>query len=141
MLVERNVGVQMMRVLFSGSRHFEARGPVRGILEALMKRVGTPKELTVVHGAARGLDTIAGEEAERLGATVESHPADWNRHGVAAGPMRNSHMVGLGADLLVAFPLPRGSGTQDCMRKASKVGIPVLVYNVESDTFERWGDS
>jgi predicted Rossmann-fold nucleotide-binding protein len=137
--VEGDVGEWVMRVIFSGSREFKDREPVRGTLVALMKRVETPGELVVVHGAARGLDTIAGEEAKNLGATVESHPADWDQHGKAAGLMRNSHMVELGADLVVAFPLPGGSGTRDCMKKASKSGIPVLVYNAESGSIERWG--
>jgi len=130
---------EVVRVIFSGSRDFRTREPVREILEALIRRLGDPNELVVVHGAARGLDTIAGEEAARLGVSTESHPADWDEYGKAAGPMRNSHMVKLGADLLVAFPLPGGSGTLDCMKKALNSEIPVLVYDADSKSMRRWG--
>jgi hypothetical protein len=34
-------------------------------------------------------------------------------------------MVDLGADLCLAFPMPRSRGTWDCVRRAKKAGIVV----------------
>ncbi|MFE2994168.1 hypothetical protein ACFXG4_04040 [Nocardia sp. NPDC059246] len=71
---------------------------------------------------------------------AEPHPADWNRHCdnncrhrprrpgercATAGPLRNQHMVDLGADECRGFPLPGSRGTYDCMRRAERAGIPV----------------
>jgi hypothetical protein len=37
-------------------------------------------------------------------------------------------MVEAGADLVLAFPMPEGSGTQDAMRLAEEAGIKVKEY-------------
>jgi hypothetical protein len=73
---------------------------------------------------------------------AEPHPADWDRacdpacrhrprrRGEpcrSAGPLRNQHMVDLGADLCVAAPLGGSRGTRDCMARAAAEHIPVRV--------------
>jgi hypothetical protein len=81
------------------------------------------REITLVHGAARGVDTLATDNAEAWGMTIEAHRADWRKHGRAAGPRRNQEMIDAGADLLIAFP--GGKGTEDCVARAEAAGIPV----------------
>jgi hypothetical protein len=41
-------------------------------------------------------------------------------------------MVGLGADLCLAFPLPGSTGTPHCVGLARAAGIPVRVYPKET---------
>ena len=91
-------------------------------------------QVTVVHGAARGADTIAGNIASAWGMRVEAHPADWDTHGKSAGHRRNAEMVALGADVCLAFPLGRSSGTRSCARLAEAAGIPVRCYETTSVT-------
>jgi hypothetical protein len=45
------------------------------------------------HGGAKGADTIAGLIARELGKFVTEFPADWNRYGKGAGPIRNRQML------------------------------------------------
>jgi len=58
---------------------------------------------------------------------AEPHPADWERHGRAAGPIRNQEMADAGADLCIAFPYGIGKGTYDMIERARKAGIPVEI--------------
>lgn len=109
----------MKRILITGSRDWTDVDPIRAAL--LEHGPGV-----VVHGAARGADTIAGEIAASLGWLVEAHPADWG-HGRSAGVRRNQAMVDLGADVCLAFPLPGSVGTWDCIRRATAAGIMVVV--------------
>jgi hypothetical protein len=53
----------------------------------------------------------------------EPHPAQWDVHQRAAGPIRNAEIVQTGIDACVAFPLPSSRGTWDAVRKARKAGI------------------
>lgn len=80
---------------------------------------------TLVHGAATGADSLAaewwGDIQER---PTEAHPADWDRHGKAAGPIRNQEMVDSGLDLCIAFP--GGRGTADMIRRCEAAGVPVV---------------
>lgn len=60
---------------------------------------------------------------------VEAHPANWDRHGPAAGPLRNGEMVRRGARRCLAFPDETTMrGTSDCFMKAIRAGIPTEIY-------------
>lgn len=89
------------------------------------------ERVILVHGAARGADSLAAAIWREAGLPVEAHPADWDRYGRAAGPVRNTHMVSLGAELCLAFPLGKSVGTRHCMRAAEQAGIPVRVISAE----------
>lgn len=129
-----------MRVLFSGSRKFTDDLVVIPMLERLSKRAGGANRVTVVHGGASGLDSLVGVLAHHFGMRIEVHHADWQKHGKAAGPIRNREMVRLGADLLVAYPLPGGRGTLDCINQAVKAGIPTLVYDASTGEYSKRPD-
>ncbi len=108
-----------MRIIVCGGRNYSDRTTVARVLGALDRQA-----VTIVHGEARGADTVAGSEARRLGMKVEAWPADWSLHGKAAGPIRNQQMLAAGADLVIAFP--GGRGTTDMSNRAQRAGIPVL---------------
>lgn len=79
----------------------------------------------VIHGAARGVDTLAMIAAQALpGVKHAPFAADWHTHGKAAGPIRNQRMLDEGKpDFVIAFP--GGKGTADMMRRAEAAGVPV----------------
>ena len=110
-----------VRVIVCGSRNLTDVLAIESALRAL-----DPRPTVLVHGAARGVDTIAALWATRNGIAVEAHPAEWDAYGRGAGPRRNSHMASLGADLCVAIFADRldpKSGTADMLRKARRAGI------------------
>lgn len=67
-----------------------------------------------------------------VGCTELRFPAAWERpdgtYNKAAGFERNAHMVEAGADLVLGFPLPEGSGTQMTIRLAREAGIEVIEF-------------
>lgn len=108
------------RVIVCGSRKWTDR-------EAISSRLFDLGPSIIVHGNAAGADRIAGQEAQKLGLLVEPHPADWERHGNQAGPIRNNEMALAGADLCIAFWDGQSAGTKDMMARAKLRGIPVEV--------------
>lgn len=119
-----------MRIIVSGTRratmdHHQQIGDA--LLSALVcTRARGPH--TLVHGAAVGVDRIAARLAQGWGWTVESRPADWNRNGKVAGPMRNTELIVSTADLVIAFPATVDSpGTWDLIRKAVAAGLRVNI--------------
>jgi hypothetical protein len=100
----------------------------------------------VVHGACPlGADRFAHEWAVRTngagGMVAEDpYPADWDRYGSAAGPIRNAEMIGSGISVCLAFLDPCADGR--CRRDgdhpshgaawtadaAARLGIPTRVY-------------
>jgi hypothetical protein len=109
-----------VRVIVCGGRDYTDADTIREHLKLL--RAVSP-DATIIHGAAPGADSWAGYVAGTLGFDVEVHPANWAKHGKAAGPIRNQEMLNSGADLVMAFP--GGRGTQDMTSRAEKAGVPV----------------
>lgn len=112
-----------MRVIVCGSRGWHDRDKITDRLALLPAADDT----VVVHGAAKGADRIAEQEAQKLGLLVEAHPADWTRYGKRAGIVRNEEMAALGADLCIAFWDGMSNGTAHMMAAADARGIPVEV--------------
>lgn len=117
-----------IRILVTGSRNY---GYYQRIKRAIQdERLNAKADsVTIVHGGASGADALAGRVAEENGWPVEMFFADWEKHGKAAGPIRNQEMVDSGADVCLAFPIGESKGTRDCMRRAEKAGIRVVVFD------------
>ena len=104
----------------------------RDCLDAVAERLNLPHKFTfrVIHGGALGADTASGEWAKSEGVKVTSYPANWKKHGKAAGPIRNRQMIEEGKpDIVVA--LPGGRGTANMIAQAEERGIPVVKINIK----------
>lgn len=116
-----------MKVLVCGSRHFDQYQLLSSTLDAI-------KPLSIIEGEARGADEMAAVYAEHNGIPVERYPANWELHGKAAGPIRNTQMLKEGKpDLVVAFLAPDSRGTRNMIDQATKAGIPVKIVEIAND--------
>ncbi|MEB3353865.1 MAG: hypothetical protein VKM34_06480 [Cyanobacteriota bacterium] len=96
------------------------------------------------HGDARGADQAIDRAARRLGWAVQAMPAEWERHGRAAGPIRNRQLLRrallaaqvMGSPelpvsvLVVAFP--GGRGTASLVNQAQALDLEVVLINASS---------
>jgi len=114
-----------MRVLICGDRNWTNRDSIRSWI-AKLQDWGYD---TVIEGAARGADRIAGEEAAKANLKVIWVPADWDKYGRAAGPIRNRVMLDMSPDLVLAFhnDLGKSKGTADTVREAERRNIRTIV--------------
>lgn len=111
-----------MRVLVCGGRDYNDLETVQAILDRLHEATAFS---CVIHGAARGADTLAGLWAKHHDVPVEAYAAAWSRHGRAAGMIRNEQMLREGRpDLVVAFP--GGVGTAGMVRIARRAGVRIV---------------
>lgn len=79
----------------------------------------------VISGGARGADSCGEMWAKLSHVPCTVFPADWKRHGKAAGPIRNRQMAEA-ADALLAFP--GGKGTANMIETACSLGLRVILY-------------
>lgn len=111
-----------MKVLVCGGRDY---ADVDRVKQALDETHAKRPITWLVHGGARGADTIAGKWALLRGIPTSEHFADWAKHGRAAGPIRNQQMLDAEKpDLVIAFP--GGRGTANMVRLAKQAGVEVL---------------
>ena len=135
----------MRRVLVTGSRDLDDWELMYSALRAQALLAGGSQFLTVIHGGAKGADSLAAKFCAHFPEVTEERcPADWSRdcgqgcfhrprfrdgrrYCPVAGNLRNQEMVDRGADVCLAFPRGEARGTGDCIRRAKKAGIPVII--------------
>ena len=79
----------------------------------------------VVSGKARGVDTLGEKWAKVVGVPVKEFPADWEKFGKAAGPIRNKQM-GIYSDCAIVIYNPEISkGSKNMIDTMKKLGKPV----------------
>lgn len=112
-----------MRVLVCGGRYFDDAKWLEHELNFIHEAVNITE---LIHGGARGADTLAGEWASHREIPVKVFPANWKKHGKAAGFIRNHQMIDEGNPfMVVAFP--GGNGTQHMIETAIEKATPVKV--------------
>ena len=81
---------------------------------------------TIIHGGAKGADTLANHWAYRHHVDIFVFNPRSRAKGSSGGASRNARMIALGQpDLVLAFP--GGVGTADVIGKAKEAGIPIRV--------------
>jgi hypothetical protein len=132
-----------MKILVCGPRDWTNERKVRVVLS---RATGIQDvHYTIIHGACpTGVDAFADAWAKTAGVdwalasrpSVERFPADWEKHGKAAGPMRNQAMIDSKPDVVIAFAWVASDmriltpGTRDCVARALRAGLVVHVVPV-----------
>lgn len=123
-----------MKILVCGDRNWTNCEVIHTTLKQFQ-----PYASLIVHGAARGADTLAGGVAESLNIPVQSFPANWDKHGSAAGPIRNIDMfVKTQPDVVIAFhdDLYSSKGTKHMVDYARSKGVKVFLVNTKCEVTE-----
>lgn len=107
-----------MIVLVCGGRDYTDQEAVDAALIQLDAKI-----TLVVHGNARGADTLADNWALRNGVQPARCPANWEFYSNAAGPIRNRAMLVIKPAMAIAFP--GGDGTADMIKLCERNHVPV----------------
>lgn len=113
--------------LICGGRDFSDENMFATVMWHLVQTRGCPRK--IVHGAASGADTMAGEWGKRHAIEVVAMPADWERLGKAAGHIRNEDML-FQHKPKVVIAFPGGRGTADMVARAKKRGNAIDLVEV-----------
>jgi hypothetical protein len=120
------------QILACGSRTHDDYEYIRRRLSEVAQTYFFDEPIVMVHGAAKGADQFAGIAGRSLGWDVYEVPAQWDKHGKAAGPIRNAEMLRLFDPYVVcAFPkgpLAASRGTLDMVSRAAAEGVMVIVF-------------
>jgi hypothetical protein len=110
-----------VRVLVCGGRDYSDHELVCMVLDRI--HAETPIDI-VIHGGARGADSLAHAWAVDRRVAVVEVKANWKAHGRAAGPIRNQDMLDRWEPSMV-LAFPGGRGTADMVDRARKAGVYV----------------
>jgi len=123
-----------MKFLVTGSRDWLNRNTIEQRLSNFsLKDV-------LIHGDAKGADRIAKDIWSQIAGENKQipYPAQWNKYGKSAGPIRNRQMLSENSDieLVIAFNenISTSKGTKNMIEQAIKAGIPVEI--IREDTYD-----
>ena len=114
-----------VKLLICGDRNWSDGSAIREIIIRFQPKL-------VIEGEARGADSLARIAAEAMGIEVKKFPADWEKYGRAAGPIRNSQMLKEGnPDVVVGFhyKIDESKGTRDMLTRAKKAGKATFIFD------------
>lgn len=113
-----------MKTIIAGSRTITSLA----IVEQAIRESGF--DITeVVCGGAKGVDQLGADWAYLHKNRIKWFPADWDKHGRYAGPLRNRAMADY-AEALIAVWDGNSRGTKHMIDCATKKGLKVFVKTV-----------
>lgn len=107
-----------MKVIVCGGRDFTDKDFLFQKLNKMNVEFGFD---VIYEGGAKGADSLAREWAKEFNIPCKTFPAEWNKYGSKAGPIRNLQMLDQNPDLVIGFA--GGRGTDHMITVARKVGI------------------
>ncbi len=130
-----------MKLIIAGSRHIDEGEAFEEIARLFAapstSSINVVGVTEIVSGTAAGPDRAGEAFGKAHGVTVKRFPADWNKFGKRAGPMRNREMA-LYADklFLIWDGKSRGSlNMRDVMLALGKPVIEVILPRVMKTTY------
>jgi len=117
---------QLPHLIVFGTRSFADESLLYAKLDRFTVELG---KLAVVTGDATGADALARKWALDRKHTLVIHYADWDKHGKAAGPIRNGEMVASVAGVPHKFAVGvwdgKSRGTADMIARVRAANIPL----------------
>ena len=120
----------MKKWIIAGSRNMNDVSYVVEELDRYAEVHGYPD--VVVSGCANGADRCGETWAMLHNISIRKFPADWERHGRAAGPIRNAQMADYAKDdgMLFLFWDGKSAGSKSMLKEASNRSLRVKQYVV-----------
>lgn len=115
----------MYKIIIAGSREFNDYK----LLESKMNIITSKyTNVEIVSGTCYGADQLGERYAKQHNLPIKQFPADWNKYGKSAGPIRNAQMADY-ADACIVFWNGKSKGTKSMINLARQKGLAVqIVY-------------
>lgn len=123
----------MFRVIIAGTRDFNDYELLKQYCDYMLsKKVESGEQITIISGGASGADALGEKYARERGYSLRLFPAQWEKYGRQAGPMRNREMAD-NADALIAYWDGKSKGTKNMIEEAKKRGLKVAIKHYERE--------
>lgn len=115
----------MFKVIIAGTRTFDDYEALKAYADYKLGQI--KEDIEIVSGGATGADALGERYAKEKGYIIKLFPADWNRYGKKAGPLRNKQMADY-ADALIVFWDGSSRGAKNMLEIAREQGLKIGIY-------------
>ena len=124
----------MTRIIIAGSRKFNDYKKMLTVLDDLgIHLINSIDPVEIISGHAPGADSLGERFAKAYKYPLKLFPADWEKYGKSAGPIRNEQMAEYAAKadrgILIAFSIGESFGTRSMIRLAKQYGLEIEVVD------------
>ena len=114
------------RIVIAGCRNYTNYTEAKKYIDFCINKIKNEYELIFISGKCRGADELGERYAKENGYNIEYYPAEWEKYGRSAGPLRNKKMAEI-ADYVICFWDGKSKGTKSMIEKTKKLGKPIFI--------------
>ena len=117
------------RLVVAGCRDYNDYSVASVEIEKHIKKCDANCSVIIVSGCAEGADKLGERYATEHHLNIERYPAEWDKYGKSAGPIRNERMAEV-ADGVLVFWDGKSRGTKNMIENSKKANKPYVIINI-----------
>lgn len=112
------------RIIIAGTRTVEENSEI--LFDKIANKLSklNYSDIEIVSGTCKGADTLGENFARLNNIDIKQFPADWDKYGKSAGPIRNREMAKYSTHLIAIWD-EKSRGTRDMINIANKYNLQV----------------
>lgn len=117
------------KIIVAGCRNYTDYDEAKNFINFCIKDFKDKYSLCLLSGGCRGADLLGERFAIENNWQIKKYPAEWNKYGRAAGPIRNNKMV-CDSDFIICFWDGKSKGTENLIKSAIKQGKSIKIKSI-----------
>lgn len=117
------------KIVVAGSRDFKNYNVAKEYIDFCISEIRRTNTLIFMSGSCKGADFLGEMYAKENGFEIKKYPAEWQKYGKAAGPIRNEKMA-KDADYIICFWNGQSKGTMSMIEYAEKYNKPIKIKKI-----------
>lgn len=117
------------KIVISGCRDFNNYDLAKQYIDFCINNIKKKYELVFLSGGCKGVDLLGEQYAKENGYDLEIYPANWEKYGKAAGPIRNKKMAE-DCDYVICFWDGKSRGTKSMINYARMLNKPIRIKKI-----------
>lgn len=120
----------IIRIGVSGSRTIQNKDFVFQQLDYYLSRLIKYNECIIIHGGAKGFDSICEKYAQKREIKTEIYLPEYDKYPPKIAPILRNQTIVDNSDYFIAIQQDNSKGTQDAINKAIKRGLPIKIIKL-----------
>ena len=129
-----------VRIIIAGTRNFDDYELLKFKVDRIIEKEFKDCNISIISGTSKGADQLGESYANTKRYHLYKFPAEWDKYGRKAGPLRNEKMATFASGelindecvgVLIAFWDGKSRGTKNMIENAYKYNLKVftIIYN------------